>query len=66
MVYFLIKKDNNYIISIDKKSILIIDQVIKNKVKYNLIKYYKNNLLIYEWKDTYVKENYFIRAAKLR
>jgi hypothetical protein len=54
------KFDNQYII-FHEKAIIILTQVIKSKERYNLIKYFKNNVLLYSWKDVYVNDKTFIR-----
>ena len=56
----------SYIIALTDKSIVIIDQFISPSKdgevdKFNLVKYYKNNKLILEWKDTWINDKMFIR-----
>jgi len=55
------KKDNQIKIKNHPKSFVIINQFDNNIERYNLLQYYKNGNLIYNWKDIYVDENTFIR-----
>jgi hypothetical protein len=57
----LIHNNNLYIIKIDKKTLVIIKQFNDETGKYNLVDFFKNNSLLYTWKDTYLNENKFIR-----
>jgi hypothetical protein len=51
------QKENRFTIAIDKKTFIILEQF----DNYNLIEYYKNGKLLYEWKDIYLNENTFTR-----
>jgi hypothetical protein len=70
------QKDNQFLVQIDNKSFVIINQIDNDnnidpaidtkkekliKEKYNLIEFYKNGNLIYKWKDIYINEYTFNR-----
>jgi hypothetical protein len=51
------QKDNVYFISLSKKDTVLLTK----EEKYNKVKYFKNNVLVMEWKDIYVDSNKFLR-----
>ena len=56
--------DNYYIVKIDNKTFVIINQITDESNyggKYNLVEFYKNNNLLYKWKDIFINDNEFIR-----
>jgi hypothetical protein len=53
--------DNNFTIAIDNKVFISLTQERKEDHDFNIIKYYKNNLLAFSWEDKIIDDNKFIR-----
>jgi hypothetical protein len=61
------KSDNHYVINYNNNNLINIKQMITNdENKYNLVEFYKNNKLLFTWKDTFINENSFIRELGSR
>ena len=52
---------DTYLISLNSKTFISLSTTIEDNKNINLIKYYKNNRLQYEWKDKIIDHTYFIR-----
>jgi len=52
--------ENKYIIFSDSGN-YIITQFITENERYNIVEFYKNNILLYTWKDIYISEDSFMR-----
>jgi len=57
----LTKKNNQYIISVSKDVIIILDSQMKSKTKINKIQYLKNGQILFTWTDKIINEYSFIR-----
>jgi|SRR5688572_3777733 len=63
----LTNKGNLFIIALSNRVTIQLNQITKNNTKINLVKYFKNNNLLYEWKDTQTNleiPNTFIREIR--
>src|SRR5258708_4809987 len=57
----LIHQDKNKLFLFNDKPTIIIKQYKSYNEKYNLVEYYRNNILLYKWKDIYINETTFTR-----
>ena len=52
---------DTYLISLNSKTFISLTPTTEDNININLIKYYKNNRLQYEWRDKIIDHTYFIR-----